>query len=149
MLTPSVTSSDSTQPQPRLVEKVAEDPVNQVQKSPERAEKKKNDSPYQGPQTEALEAKFGANHPLLAVAWCESGHRQYAADGSVLENPAPYSSASGIFQILRITHGPKAAEMGIDIMTPEGNMEFAEYLYEQNGLRDWEESRHCWESRLA
>lgn len=92
--------------------------------------------------------RFGEGHPLVAVAQCESGFRQFNDDGSLLVNPAPDSSATRIFQILHITHGPHALSMGMDITTPEGNMDYAEYLYNQNGLRDWEESRHCWEKLI-
>lgn len=97
---------------------------------------------------EVVEERFGKNHPLVQVARCESGYRQYNDDGSLLENPSPKSSASGIFQILRITHGPTAESMGMDITTPEGNMDYAEYLYNKNGLSDWSESRSCWGPRI-
>ena len=92
----------------------------------------------------ALEERFGPNHPLVEVARCESGYKQFKEDGTVLTNPDPNSSASGIFQILAITHGPTAKNLGMDILTPEGNMDFAEHLYSKNGLSDWKESEFCW-----
>lgn len=130
------------------VEKIVEDYQIEVKNEPQKVVKKKVVPTYSKPQKKALETKFGSEHPLLAVADCESGMRQYNNDGTLLVNPAPNSSASGIFQILTITHGPEARRLGLDLTTPEGNMEFAEHLYERNGLRDWNESKSCWKHKV-
>jgi hypothetical protein len=50
---------------------------------------------------------------------------------------------SGLFQI-NSQHIPLAKKMGIDIMTPDGNAEFAIYLIKKNGLRDWGYSKYKW-----
>lgn len=94
-----------------------------------------------------LEERFGVGHPLVAVSRCEAGYAQYEKDGSLRKNPK--SSATGQFQILRSMHEANAQRMGFDITTPEGNQDYAEYLYENNGLSDWEESRDCWESLIS
>lgn len=50
----------------------------------------------------------------------------------------------GLFQINK-AHIKEAKNMGLDIMTEAGNTAFAIYLYQQNGTRDWNSSKSCWQ----
>lgn len=77
---------------------------------------------------------------LIEVARCESGLTQFTDSGTVLKS---YTDDYGIFQINK-SWIPTAKKLGYDIMTPEGNVGFALYLYHQNGLKDWSASKHCW-----
>lgn len=91
---------------------------------------------------EILVEELGPNHPLIEVARCESGFRQF-------ENGNPLKSHYGtedygVFQINTTYHLKNSKKMGIDIMTVEGNLAYARYLYEKNGLRDWKPSESCW-----
>lgn len=81
---------------------------------------------------------------MVDIARCESGDKQFNADGSIVKNPT--SSAQGRFQIMASLHRETAESMGMDIDTWEGNTQYAMYLYGRNGTRDWNASIHCWGS---
>ena len=96
---------------------------------------------------DALEADLSPNHPLIAVAKCESQYRQFDKDGNVLRGIVN-SKDVGVFQINEYYHEDAAAEMGLDIHTLEGNIEYAEHLYETQGLQPWSASQGCWSKNL-
>ncbi|MEK7180239.1 MAG: hypothetical protein AAB706_02085 [Patescibacteria group bacterium] len=80
---------------------------------------------------------------LLRIAKCESGGKQFNANGSVLRgkiNPQDI----GKFQINLIYHGETAKKMGLDLFTEQGNTLYALYLYRKNRTRDWNWSKSCW-----
>ncbi len=52
-------------------------------------------------------------------------------------------------QINEYYHAKTAEKMGLDIYTLEGNMAYAKYLYEKNGLSDWDASRPCWGKNMT
>lgn len=76
---------------------------------------------------------------FVAIARCESGIRQFNADGSVLISR---TSDVGIFQINQV-HWDNAKRLGIDIYSVQGNIEYAKLLKKQNGTGDWYMSKHC------
>lgn len=83
---------------------------------------------------------------LIAIAECESTMRHYEKDGTVLKSylgTADY----GLLQINRV-HFPTAEDMGIDVMTVEGNVAYGKYLYEKQGTRPWKSSETCWKSKI-
>lgn len=86
---------------------------------------------------------FGNNHIMVDVARCESGFRQFYSGGGVLINAE--SDAVGVFQLLDGWHADTAADMGMDIYTVEGNVEYAKELYEVDGLKPWSPSSLCWD----
>jgi peptidoglycan hydrolase-like protein with peptidoglycan-binding domain len=90
-----------------------------------------------------VQQEFGDDHPMVAVARCESSFRQFDNDGDALRNPK--SDAIGIFQILEGLHEAPAEELGIDIFTAEGNIEYARKLYDSFGLAPWSPSSLCWD----
>lgn len=137
-------------PQPKIIEEqVTATSTDTVVTKPEPIEViPESDTWISEEGRQVVEERFGEGHPLVAVAQCESGFKQFKSDGTLLENPDPKSSAAGVFQTLLITHGPKARSMGMDLETWEGNMDFAEYLYEINGLKDWKESKPCWKNLI-
>jgi len=98
------------------------------------------------PQAQSVQeyvADYFADEPvMIAIAGCESEFRQYDSDGSVLKNTQ--SSAIGLFQIMSSIHTKRAANLGIDIYTMQGNAAYAKYLYDNNGTDPWLASKWCW-----
>jgi hypothetical protein len=84
---------------------------------------------------------------MIAVAECESRFRQFDKDGKVIKNPG--STAIGVMQIMASLHTEPAQKLGLDITTVEGNLGYARYLYEKQGIRPWNASKKCWESKLS
>ncbi len=87
--------------------------------------------------------RLGSEHPLLKVAKCESGFRQFNKDGSVLRG-RQNSLDVGAFQINENYHLKASKSLGYDIHTLEGNIDYAEHLYKTQGLKPWNWSKHCW-----
>lgn len=87
---------------------------------------------------------FLAPYPiLLRIAACESGRRQFDANGEVLAgrvNPAD----RGYMQINAHYHAEMATRLGFDIETLEGNVRYGVWLYEREGTSPWFWSRACW-----
>lgn len=80
---------------------------------------------------------------MIDIARCESRFRQFDSNGKVLKNPT--SSAMGVFQVMASLHAESAKKnLGLDIYSLEGNAAYARHLYEKNGTRDWNASKHCW-----
>ncbi len=92
---------------------------------------------------QAVARKFSTSHILYRVAFCESTYAQYDENGNVLRGRVN-SKDVGIFQINETYHKANAERMGMDLYTPEGNMEYAEYLYNRDGAQPWSSSRPCW-----
>ena len=83
--------------------------------------------------------------PILAeVARCESQFRQFGKDGDVLRGVV-VSDDLGVMQINNYFHGDTAEKLGHDLHTLEGNLAYAKYLYEKQGLKPWKASAPCWD----
>ena len=86
---------------------------------------------------------FGKSAPIMmAIARCESGLKQFNRDGSVLQGHIDPRD-TGLFQINKFYHQATADEMEIDVDTTEGNVQYAKYLFDRNGTRDWKASYGC------
>lgn len=83
---------------------------------------------------------------LTEVARCESGGKQFAANGRPLMGGGG-GRYVGMFQFAPV-HIARARRMGFDIYTESGNVGYAHALYREFGLRPWEASRHCWSRAL-
>lgn len=88
-------------------------------------------------------------HPeLVQICACESAGSKYKTPrqyvgGQVVRghiNPADI----GMCQINEDYHGTRAKNMGLDIYTEEGNIAYANYLYEELGSKPWSASKSCW-----
>lgn len=132
------TTTEEAQPEPKEKEPEAELPPGVICME---------DCPLIDPEVvEEIVYMHFADAPIMVdIAKCESRFRQYEKDGTVLKNREG-SSATGVFQIMASVHRKNAANLGYDINTLEGNIGYAQYLYELNGTRDWEASRLCWGS---
>lgn len=82
--------------------------------------------------------------PIMAeVARCESTFRHYDKNGNVLRGVVNKSDV-GVMQINEYYHLEKSKKLGLDIHTIEDNLEYARYLYENQGLQPWRASSRCW-----
>lgn len=85
--------------------------------------------------------------PVLArIAKCESGGKQFLADGSVVTHTnADGTVDEGMFEInMSADHIVQMAKLHMDPATEEGNTAYAHYLYENVGTGPWQSSAHCW-----
>lgn len=88
---------------------------------------------------------------LVPICACESSGSKYATprhfkkDGSVLRGEIT-SEDIGLCQINTYFHGSRAESMGIDLYSVDGNIEYANYLYEREGSKPWQASKRCWGS---
>ena len=94
---------------------------------------------------EAYVRDYFADNPVLAeVAKCESRFRHFDAHG-VLRGEVDQSDV-GVMQINERYHAPRAAKNGFDVKTLEGNLGYAKWLYEKEGLQPWASSGKCWKA---
>jgi hypothetical protein len=73
---------------------------------------------------------------MIGIAKCESGFRQFNADGTVLRGGAG-KQYLGIFQFSESIHVPKAQSMAYDLYTVEGNIAYARHVYRTSGTNPW------------
>ncbi len=92
---------------------------------------------------QAINVFFPNTPEMVAIARCESGLRQYTANGSVLRGGAG-GAMVGLFQFNEVYHRAAAAAMGLDLDTLLGNLAYARELYSTEGLTPWNSSRSCW-----
>ena len=88
---------------------------------------------------------FGVDAPkMLQVAFCESSLREYdpnSPDG-LLHGIVDHDDL-GLFQINVKYNAGELSATTTDITTAHGNIMFAKYLFDKNGLSPWSASRHC------
>ena len=89
-----------------------------------------------------IREEFGANSPMLRVAYCESGLRHFYLNSNAVVRS--HTNDFGVFQINYPTWGKTAQNMGIDIMSPSGNIQFARYILDKQGISAWNSSMGCW-----
>jgi len=85
---------------------------------------------------------------LIAVAWCESRFTQYDADGSIHRGRVNNDDV-GVMQINIVYHLQTALKLDMDLYDTEGNMAYAKYLYDKQGLAPWSASKPCWSKYLG
>ncbi len=79
------------------------------------------------------------------IAKCESGNTQFAKNGQVILNANTNGTVDvGKYQINMKVWGAKATELGYDLMTEEGNTNFAMWLFTTHGSEPWYSSVNCW-----
>lgn len=89
-----------------------------------------------------------------AIAFCESTYRQYddsrqAEDGTKVPLRGVHNPSDvGLFQINEVYHLEKSKELGFDIYTAEGNIEYALWLLEKEGTKPWNWSKPCWSKKV-
>ena len=80
---------------------------------------------------------------LVDIARCESTFRPVDTDGNIIRGKVNKADI-GVMQINEAYHANKAAELGLNIYTTEGNVAFAKYLYGKYGAEPWSSSSKCW-----
>ncbi len=85
---------------------------------------------------------------MIEVSRCESRFRQYDKNGNVLRGEQNDADL-GVMQINEYYHDYDSDKLGYDIMTIEGNVSYARYLFEKSGLQPWKSSSPCWKKTLA
>jgi hypothetical protein len=102
-------------------------------------------------QNRAFQASSVINPALIPVCTCESSqgtHQPQQFDlitGEVLHGRIHYPD-TGYCQINSEVWLNKANELGFNIDTLNGNIQMANWIYEQDGLKPWESSKACWGS---
>lgn len=92
---------------------------------------------------------YYASEPILAdIAWCESRMRQVNSDGTVYRGKINNDDI-GVMQINSQYHEATATDMGLDIYSLDGNLKYAEYLYDKQGTKPWNSSKACWGSKVV
>ncbi|HYC83024.1 MAG TPA: hypothetical protein VEB60_00540 [Candidatus Paceibacterota bacterium] len=84
----------------------------------------------------------------LSIAFCESTHRQFHDDGSVVRGKEN-SKDVGVFQINEKYHLEDSKKLGYDIYTMEGNIDYAMHLLESQGKKPWVWSKPCWDPKIS
>lgn len=80
------------------------------------------------------------------IAYCESRDRQFNPDGTVFRGKVN-SDDVGVMQVNTDYHLDRATDLGMDLFTTEGNMEYARHLFEKEGTTPWDSSSKCWSAR--
>ncbi len=88
-----------------------------------------------------LESEFGADSPMVDVAWCESRFRQFDTPNHVLRGEITPADI-GLFQVNAEYHYKFLRPY--NVYSLQGNILYAKFLYTKNGLRDWTASKSCW-----
>ena len=93
---------------------------------------------------ESYVREYFVETPILAeVARCESTFRQVDNEGNVLRGKVNKSDV-GLMQVNEYYHGERASDLGFDLLTVDGNLAYAKYLYNKEGVAPWSASAKCW-----
>lgn len=101
------------------------------------------------PSTVAEEEEVVLRSELKPICACESvGNpneepRQFNADGSVIRGRIDPDD-TGMCQINKRYWLAKAQSLGYDIETEQGNIQMANWIYDQSGTQPWKWSKPCW-----
>ncbi len=86
---------------------------------------------------------FAATPALIDVARCESRFRQYDETGAPLRGKEVEQDI-GIMQINEKYHLSQSQKLNLDIYHVDGNLAYAKWLYDKQGLQPWMPSAPCW-----
>lgn len=99
-----------------------------------------------GPETLEDHIKnYFKDDPVLAeIAKCESTYKQFKRNGHVVIRGLVNSYDVGVMQINEKYHAERAERLGFNIYTLDGNMAYAKWLYDKEGVKPWMSSSKCW-----
>lgn len=84
--------------------------------------------------------KYHQDAKLAArILYCESRR-----DNSAINLSSAVGEDVGFFQINTYWHQKTAEAMGLDIYSPEDNLEYGFYLMSKEGTQPWNASKKCW-----
>ncbi len=95
-----------------------------------------------------VEAYFSDIPIMAAIAGCESHYKQFNMSGRIFRGEINDRDV-GIMQINEDYHLEDSRALGFDVHTIKGNLEFARYLYEREGVAPWSSSSYCWSKSNA
>ena len=88
--------------------------------------------------------EYFADAPIMAnIAWCESRFRHLNPEGEIFRGKVNDQDI-GVMQINIKYHLVRSKELGVDIYSLKGNLEYAKHLYDTEGNTPWNSSRPCW-----
>jgi hypothetical protein len=88
--------------------------------------------------------EYFKDDPIMAeIAYCESRFRHLTKDGEIFRGKVNKSDI-GVMQINTYYHRDAAEKLDIDLYSLNGNLEYAQYLYEKEGTVPWNSSKPCW-----
>ena len=119
--------------------------TNSVKENIKTVDQPKQEVVIVGPESlEDHVREYFKDSPILAeIAGCESQYRQFRKDGGVIRGIAN-SDDVGLMQINEQYQAARAKKLGFDIYTVDGNMAYAKWLYEKEGVKPWMSSSKCW-----
>jgi len=98
----------------------------------------------ESPTIEEYVREYFEEMPVLAtVAWCESRYRQFTPEGDIFRGEINRADV-GVMQINEYYHLKTAKKLELNIHSLEGNLAYAKYLYEKQGVAPWVHSKKCW-----
>lgn len=96
------------------------------------------------PTVEEYVNTYFENAPILAaIAECESHYRHFDEHGDIIRGRAN-SQDVGVMQINERFHLEAAVDLGYNLYSLEGNVAYAQYLYDEEGTKPWNASKKCW-----
>lgn len=95
----------------------------------------------------AVQKEFADVPAMVEIARCESKFRQFTDSGNVFYGGYGHQMI-GVYQVYGSVHQGIATTLGYDLESLEGNIGYARYLFETQGLTPWNSSRACWEATL-
>ncbi len=99
--------------------------------------------PFNPDDVEARVRAYFSDIPIMVeIARCESDFHMYDTYGNPLYGGT--GGMVGVFQEAAAIHNDAAKNLGLNINTLDGNLAYARYLVENQGLAPWYASAHCW-----
>jgi hypothetical protein len=87
---------------------------------------------------------YYAHTPALAeIAKCESQFTQFNKYGEILRGREVPTDV-GVMQINEYYHKKTAEKLGFNLYTVDGNLGYAQWLYDHQGTQPWSASQACW-----
>ena len=80
---------------------------------------------------------------MAQIAYCESRFRHVGSDGNLFRGEINNRDV-GVMQVNEYYHLAQAVKLGYDIYTLDGNLAYAQWLYNKEGTVPWLSSSPCW-----
>ena len=98
----------------------------------------------QSPSVEEYVRGYFAETPIMAeIAWCESKFKHFGKNGDIIRGMVN-SSDVGVMQINVYYHSTTADALGYNLYSLNGNLLYADYLFNREGTAPWLSSSKCW-----
>jgi len=93
---------------------------------------------------EALATKYRVDVSVAnRIIKCESSFKENAFNKNIKDG-VHWSTDFGYFQVNDFFHEKEMIKIGLDIHTPNDNLEYGFYLLQRDGTRHWKASSKCW-----